>query len=267
MSNPGFPSSPSAYASDGSDGSEWSAQQYLDTYYREVVLGDERRVLAFELDALASERAPFGRALEYGCGPTLHRAIAAAKYAFRIDMADRAPDNLWQIRSWLQAGARDTEWNRFTRFILEQERGWVSSGSIVRRETRTRMVIRELLLSDARWRCPLGPEREGFYDLLISGFCIDAVSSDKGVWRRCMGNVLSTLRAGGLLVLHALHRCRAYRVGDGLFPCADLTADDLLASLLANDIRRSSIEIELAACPENARYGYTGILMARGRKR
>jgi hypothetical protein len=38
----------------------------LDTYSREVVLVDERSVLAFELDALASERVPFGRALEYG---------------------------------------------------------------------------------------------------------------------------------------------------------------------------------------------------------
>lgn len=246
---------------------EWSAEQYLNTYYREVVLADERRVLAFELDALASERTPFGRALEYGCGPTVHRAIAAARHTFRIDMADRAPDNLWQIRRWLQAGAPDTDWNRFTRFILEHERGWVSSGAIVRRETRTRTVIRELLFSDARWRYPLGPERVGFYDLLISGFCIDAVSSDKRVWRECMGNVLSTLRAGGLLVLHALHRCSAYRVGDRLFPCAELSIDDLLEALLANGIRRSSIEIELAACRENAGYGYNGILMARGRKR
>lgn len=279
MSNPGFPSARTSDGSEDSDASEWSAQQYLDTYYREVVLGDERRVLAFELDALACERTPFGRALEYGCGPTLHRAIAAARYVFRIDMADRAPDNLWQIRHWLQPDAdeareaweareaRGADWNRFTRFILEHEQGLVTSGAIERREARTRKVIRELLLSDARRRYPLGPEREGFYDLLISGFCIDAVSSDKDIWRGCMGNVLSMLRAGGLLVLHALHRCKAYRVGEGLFPCADLTADDLFASLLANGIRRSSIEIELASCPENARYGYTGILMARGRKR
>lgn len=249
-----------------SNSSGWSAQQYLDTYYREVVLADERRVLAFELDALACERTPFGRALEYGCGPTLHRAIAAARYAFRIDMADRAPDNLWRIGRWLQAGAHDTDWNRFTRFILEHERGSVGSGAIERREARARRVIRGLLLSDARWRHPLGPERLGFYDLLITGFCIDAVSTNKRIWRGCMGNVISMLHAGGLLVLHALHRCRGYRVGDRLFPCADLTADDLFGSLLANGIRRSSIEIELAACPENAVYGYAGILMARGRK-
>lgn len=249
------------------DYSEWRAQEYFETYYRDTVLADERQVLAFQLDALAGDHAPFGRALEYGCGPTLHRAIAAAHHAFRIDMADRAPDNLRQIQRWLQAGIRSTEWHRFTRFILEHERGSVEPGAIERREALTRKVIRELLLSDARWRYPLGPERSGFYDLLISGFCLDAISADKRVWHQCMGNVLAMLRSGGLLLLHSLHRCRAYRVGDRLFPCADLTADDLFTSLLAHGIQRSSIEIEYAACPENAFYGYTGILIARARKR
>ncbi|MGH8217662.1 MAG: hypothetical protein ACREUT_03695 [Steroidobacteraceae bacterium] len=178
------------------DYSEWRAQEYFDTYYRDTVLPDERQVLAFQLDALACERAAFGRALEYGCGPTLHRAIAAAHHAFRIDMADRSPDNLRQIRRWLQAGAHGTEWHRFTRFILEHERGLVEPGAIERREALTRKVVRKLLLSDARRRYPLGPERLGFYDLLISGFCIDAISADKRIWHECMGNVLALLRRG-----------------------------------------------------------------------
>ena len=249
------------------DYSEWCAQEYFDTYYRETVLADERQVLAFELDALAEERSAFGHALEYGCGPTLHRAIAAARHAFRIDMADRSPDNLRQIRRWLQAGSRDTDWNRFTRFILEYEDRSVEPGAIERREAHTRKVIRELRLSDARCRYPLGVDRVAFYDLLISGFCLDAISGDKRIWKACLGNVLAMLRSGGLVLMLALHRCRAYRVAHRLFPCADLTQDDLFASLLAHGSRRSSIEIELAACPDNAVYGYSGILIARARKR
>lgn len=262
------------------DYSEWCAQEYFDTYYRETVLADERHVLAFELDALADERSAFGRALEYGCGPTLHRAIAAARHAFRIDMADRSPDNLRQIQRWLQAGARNTDWNRFTRFILEHERGsighecasgateraLVEAGAIERREALTRKVIRELRLSDARSPDPLGAARAGFYDLLISGFCLDAISGDKRIWHACMGNVIGTLRSGGLLLMLALHRCRAYRVGDRLFPCADLTADDLFVSLVANGLKRSSVEIDLVGCPDHAVYGYTGILIARAHK-
>ena len=59
--------------------------------------------------------------LEYGCGPTLHRAIAATRYAFRIDMADWLPDNLLQVREWLTATAANTDWNRFTHYILGRE--------------------------------------------------------------------------------------------------------------------------------------------------
>lgn len=248
------------------DYSEWQAQEYFDTYYSEVVLPDEQRVLAYQIEALASQPAKFGRALEYGCGPTLHRAIAAARYAFRIDMADRQPDNLLHIRRWLGAGAGNTDWNRFTRYILSREEGRADPRRIEHREALTRKVIRQLRLTDARDRHPLGTDRHAFYDLLVSGFCLDAISSDRRIWRASMRNVLSTLRGGGLLVLHALHRCRAYRVADRLFPCADLSVDDLFESLLASGFKRSTIDIQFAPCPENAAYGYSGILMASGKK-
>lgn len=256
------------------DYSEWRARDYFETYYSEVVLPDEQCVLDYQLQALASEPSKFGRALEYGCGPTLHRAIAAAGYVFRIDMADWLPDNLLAIRRWLRAGAGNTDWSRFTRFILAREgRGDCGAGGAVecrrveRREALTRKAVRHLYLSDARQRYPLGAAGVGFYDLVVSGFCLDAVSRDKHVWRGCMGNVLATLRGGGLVVLHALHRCKAYRVANRLFPGANLSTDDLFESLLANGFVRSSIDIQFARCPENAAYGYSGILMASGRKR
>ncbi|MGH8228388.1 MAG: guanitoxin biosynthesis pre-guanitoxin forming N-methyltransferase GntF [Steroidobacteraceae bacterium] len=249
------------------DYSEWQAHEYFDTYYSKVVLPDEQRVLAYEIHALGSQARKFGRALEYGCGPTLHRAIAAAHYAFRIDMADRVPGNLAQIRAWLQAGPHSTEWNRFTSYILGEERAVsIDARWIERRETLARKVIRNLYWSDARWRHPLGPDRAGFYDLMVTGFCIDAISSEKRIWSRCMANVLSMLDQGGLLILHALYRSRSYVVGARHYPNADLSKDDVLESLVANGFARSSLDIQVAACPENIGYGYSDILMASGRK-
>ena len=249
------------------DYSEWQARDYFKTYYSEVVLPDEQLVLAYQVEVLKQAEHKFGRGLEYGCGPTLHRAIAAARYAFRIDMADWLPDNLTQVRGWLNSGVGNSDWNRFTQYILGCEgESAPDARRIERREEQTRKVIRQLQLSDARWRHPLGPDRQGFYDLLISGFCIDAVSSDKRVWQRCMRNVLSTLHEGGLVIMFALHRCRGYKVGDRMFPGADLSRDDMTESLLANGFERSSVDVQVVPCPDNAAYGYSGILMASARK-
>lgn len=247
------------------DYSQWQARDYFKTYYSEVVLPDEQVVLAYQIETLRRIEHKFGRGLEYGCGPTLHRAIAAARYAFRIDMADWLPDNLTQVREWVDSSS-NRDWNRFTHYILTCERETPDTRRIDRREEQTRKVIRNLHVSDARWRHPLGPDRRGFYDLLVSGFCLDAVSSDKRVWHRCMGNVLSTLHEGGLLILHSLYRCRAYKVGDRMFPGADVSEDDLVESLTRNGFDRSSIDVHVIPCPENARYGYAGILVASARK-
>jgi hypothetical protein len=245
------------------DYSEWQAQDYFRTYYSEVVLPDEQAVLAYQIETLRRAGRQFGRGLEYGCGPTLHRAIAAARYTFRLDMADWLPDNLGEVRSWLDGGAENTDWNRFTRYILECESaGPPEPQRVARREELTRKVVRNLYVSDARWRHPLGPERVGYYDLIVSGFCIDAISSDKRIWQRCMRNLLSTLQSGGLVIVHALHRCKAYRVGERHFPGADLSRDELAESLLDNGCDPRTVEVQVVPCPSNAAYGYTGILVA-----
>ncbi len=103
------------------DYSEWRARDYFQTYYSDVVLPDEQAVLAYQIDVLRAARARFGRGLEYGCGPTLHRAIAAAKYVFRMDMADWLADNLSEAREWLCADDSAPDWKRFTRYVLACE--------------------------------------------------------------------------------------------------------------------------------------------------
>ncbi|MFT3906392.1 MAG: guanitoxin biosynthesis pre-guanitoxin forming N-methyltransferase GntF [Steroidobacteraceae bacterium] len=247
---------------------QWQARDYFQTYYSEVVLPDEQVVLRYQIEQLAAHGERFGRALEYGCGPTLHRAIAAAHYVFRLDMADWLPDNLSMVREWLQADATNSDWRRFTEYVLHCEQGAApNSENCLQREAETRRVVRGLHASDARWRHPLGAAREGYYDSIISGFCLDAVSNSKRVWRECMRNVMSMLAPGGLLIIHALHGCKAYKVGERMFPGADLSLDDMVESLSENGCARADCDVQLVHCPDNAVYGYSGILMAAARKR
>lgn len=249
------------------DYSEWQARDYYQTYYSEVVLPDEQAVLAYQLEVLRAAPQRFGRALEYGCGPTLHRAIAAAPYAFRLDMADWLADNLQAVRDWLAADADNADWSRFTRFILATEKQRrIDTARMQQREATTRKVVRGLYVSDARWRHPLGRERLAFYDLLVSGFCLDAISSDKRVWRRCMRNVLSMVAPGGTTILHFLHKCRAYKVGNRMFPGSNLAVDDVRDVLEELGFAGRSIDVQIIPCPDNAQYGYAGILTASARR-
>lgn len=249
------------------DYSAWRARDYFETYYSEVVLPDEQAVLAYQLEVMGRADARFGRALEYGCGPTLHRAIAAAAYAFRIDMADWLADNLVFVREWLRGDPEESDWSRFTRFILACEgTPDADRARVIRRESQARKCVRGLYVSDARWHEPLGEERRGYYDLIVSGFCLDAVSSDRGVWRACMQNVLSMLAPGGTAVIHALHDCTAYKVGERMFPGAGVTVDAMAESLLESGMARASIDVQVIPCPANSVYGYSGILTASARK-
>ncbi|MBV6424547.1 MAG: hypothetical protein NAOJABEB_02359 [Steroidobacteraceae bacterium] len=249
------------------DYSAWRARDYFETYYSEVVLPDEQAVLAYQLEVMRRADVRYGRALEYGCGPTLHRAIAAAAYAARIDMADWLADNLVFVREWLASDAMESDWNRFTHFILQCEgTPDIDPVRIAHREAQARKAIHGLYVSDARWHDPLGEERRGYYDLVVSGFCLDAVSSDRGVWRACMQNVLSMLAPGGTIVIHALHDCTAYKVGERMFPGAGVTVDAMAESLLENDLTRASLDVQVIPCPDNAVYGYSGILTASARK-
>src|SRR6201992_3522297 len=116
------------------DYSHWQAQDYFRTYYSEVVLPDEQVVLAYQIETLKRIQHPFGRGLEYGCGPTLHRAIAAARYAFRIDMADWLPDTLAQVQEWVDSRGGNSDWNRFTHYILGCEGEVPDARRIERRE-------------------------------------------------------------------------------------------------------------------------------------
>src|SRR5258705_9737364 len=50
----------------------WTANDYYQFYYRKNICRDERITLKCLVDYLASTPRRFDRALDYGCGPTLH---------------------------------------------------------------------------------------------------------------------------------------------------------------------------------------------------
>src|SRR5687768_1968946 len=120
----------------------WRPHEYYGTYYRDGIVPDEQLALAYQIQILQRAEHPFAHGLEYGSGPTMHRAIAAARYASRIDMSDWLPDNLRQVSAWLDCTTDGQDWHHYTKHILEEEGTSAPSRSdIAAREELTRRTV------------------------------------------------------------------------------------------------------------------------------
>jgi len=51
-----------------------------------------------------------------------------------------------------------------------------------------------------------------------------------------------------------------------MFPGSNLSIDDMQTTMLENDFANANIDVQVIPCPDNAVYGYSGILTASGRK-
>src|SRR2546430_1189777 len=91
----------------------WSPEDYYRQYYSQSVPPDEEQALTFQIDLLRHSQREYSSALEYGCGPTLLRSIAASRYAGSLDMADRLEGNLRQVRRWLVGEPGADDWTPF----------------------------------------------------------------------------------------------------------------------------------------------------------
>jgi SAM-dependent methyltransferase len=243
----------------------WRPDEYVREYLGQHVAADEQAAIPFQVDFLRGARRRYANALEYGCGPTLMRAIACAPYVGSLDMADRLDATLRHVQRWISGERSADDWQKFTEYVLRCEGvGAPTCHDILAREQCTRRVVAGLLHTDARARYALGPGRIGHYDLLVSSFCLDCISGSQAVWRRCLRNVFAVLKPGGAFVLMSLEACRAYRVGDCWFPAANIRADDLECALLACAADPQSLTIVRRDVAGHAEQGYEAILLASG---
>ncbi|HKQ75302.1 MAG TPA: guanitoxin biosynthesis pre-guanitoxin forming N-methyltransferase GntF [Blastocatellia bacterium] len=243
----------------------WRPADYFCDYYSHQVEPDEQAAIRFQIEFLRRAGRVFPRALEYGCGPTLMRAIAASRYVEALDMADHLDGNLHQVNRWASGNPQADDWSRFTEYVLRCEgAAEPSQEETLARELRTRQTLAEFLRTDARDPYPLGPDRVANYDLLISGFCLDCLSQSKAVWRNCMRNVFGLLKPGGSFVILALRGCEGYLVGPNWFPAANIQLVDLESALLECGADPAGLEVAESDLPSHASQGYQGILMASG---
>jgi len=243
--------------------SEWLPRDYLAEYYAEV-MPDEQHALLFLHECL--ERLPeVPVALDYGCGPTVHHAVALVPKAREIYLADYLPDNLAEVQKWLDGAEDAYDWTTFTRHILRIEGVAAPSPSDVEaREQEARRRMTKLLCSDAGDDDPLAPEMRGRFPLVTAHYCAEGATDSKDTWSLYMRNIASLVSPRGALLVSACGAADYYAVGQKLFPCAGVNGHDVLACLEENGF--GDIDLRVRRVPDHSAQGYSSVIFACGTK-
>jgi hypothetical protein len=256
---------PTAHAQDFH--TEWCAKEYLQQYYATAAIpSDELAIYNAVLPYLQTARPHFARALDFGCGPTVHHVIPFIPYVQELHLADYVPENLAAIQHWLQGDPEAHNWDMYIKGVLQLE-GAAHPGSLALdlRKTHMRRKITQLKQGNLHWPHPLADQAT--YPLVLSFYCADSATASKAEWRLFMRRLFRLVEPGGTLILAALHNATQYTVGTRYFPSAQVTEHDLSAVLRDENFDEATLDLRVVPVTEWAADGFERIIIARAQKK
>ena len=245
---------------------EWCTTEYLKQYYlTETIPSDELAIYNAVLSYLHTERPHFARALEFGCGPTVHHSIPFIPYVQELHLADYLPANLAAVQQWLQGDSEAHNWDMYIKGVLQLE-GVTTPGRLAVdiRRTQMRCKITQLKPGNLYWQRPL--QEHATYPLVLSFYCADSATSSKAQWRLFMQRLFTLVEPGGTLILSALHNATQYHVGTRCFPSAQVTENDMYAALRDGRFVPETLDLRVVPVAEWAAEGFERIIIARAHK-
>lgn len=110
----------------------WDPQEYLKQYYSQDFIPDDEEAIQQRLVAfLKRSDRTFTRAIDVGCGPTVHLHTALAPYVGELHLADYLPDNLCAVERWLRDTPDAHNWDLKIKHVLELENDYPVSQSAI----------------------------------------------------------------------------------------------------------------------------------------
>lgn len=222
------------------------ALPYLSTYYKQPPTADETAVSLFLMEQFRL-KAPKGRFIELGCGPTIHHIFPFAPHVSEIHMADYLEENLEQVRLWRGAAQGAHEWSQYAAMTLRHEGQEDSPQNVAQREDLARKKITRVMRCDLKNETPA--EFRGQYDALGCFYCAEEIGISIEEWQKVLARVADFLRPGGILYMSALAGMKTYQVRDSAgtmveYPCACVNEEEVLKALPKVGFVSNSINIK-----------------------
>ncbi len=251
----------------GSFDEHWTPRDYLDEFYGlNHINADELAAVKSQIEYSRATLTRHPRALEFGSGPTVHRAIAVSPYVSEIHIAEYLPDNLAEVERWVRRENPRHNWDLYVKYALACEgRENPTPNDIARRKAETRAKITRFMRADARRDHPLDISEDLRYAHVYSGFCADSATDNKATWRHYMRNIASLVAPGGTFWTAALRKARSYSSGPHSFPSANVDENDIQA-VLELDFLAETVHVEIRELPDMKDHGFEGIILAHARK-
>lgn len=254
------PSSPEKY-------DVWDVRKYLETYYPPEMAYAEAPQLSFFAD-VARQVGRVDTMLEVGSGGIPYNLFAFSPAVGRIEVSDFISANLEEMRQWAQ-GTATHNWLPYASVTAEVISGQPADNpdTAIQLEHATRKKVTGFHHVDVRH--PLIHQFPRTYPLVLSAYCVDAISPHKSDWERYMENVASVVSPGGWMALATLINTAHYTDHSHEFPVTQVNADDLHRFFSSHGFDPTTIRVQtIPAAPEDiaAGLGYEELGFAAARK-
>jgi NNMT/PNMT/TEMT family len=244
----------------------WRPEDYLKQYYTTASLpADELAIYNFIIHYLQAEQPHFVKALDFGCGPTVHHIIPFIPYVEEVHLADYLPANLLALQQWLHGEPSAHNWDMYVQSVLTLEGiARPSSAELEIRKAQMRCKTRRIKQGNLFWKHPL---KDGAtYPLVLSFYCADSATHSKSQWRLFMRHLFNLIAPGGTLILSALHNTEHYNVGEQCFPSARVNENDMYAILSEGQFCKKTFDIHTIHISGWEEEGFDSIMLIKAQK-
>ena len=164
--------------------------------------------------------------LDYGSGPSLLPAIAAATKASEIVLSDYSENNREAICQWLRGDCKSFDWTPHFEFVVYQLEDNKSENAVQERKKKVRKTVKAVVHCDLTQDPIIQQGYSTEYDVVISSLVVDTVPNTYKEFVNLLSRLGKLVKREGALFLYFAENVSFYTVGNYTFKSFPLTQCD-----------------------------------------
>jgi len=168
--------------------------------------------------------------LEFGAGPYLHTLISASPYFGEIYHSDYLPACREEVLMWMRKDPNAYNWDPYFKYVVNTLEGQNGEDAVVKRQELLRSKFQDSLYLNMKSDNML-PDHSGKFDVIYTGYCIEAVASTNDEYKTIIKGVYDLLNPNGFLMMLANIGSTLYYVDTMKYHCLPLSIDDVFSTL------------------------------------